>query len=174
MLVDKINEFLNKYAPTSSMYVFCAYIKSNIHIINHLTIEDVAKKCYTSKGQISKCVKNLGYNSYLEFRDACLDYSKQINEKTTIFSKENDLPHNIKLFSTNIIKMIDYISTNLNNSLLNKLVNDILQSNVIYLYAQGDNRILCNYIQTKFSSLFIPVVICDIDFENTIFLKESY
>lgn len=83
MLVDKINEFLNKYAPTSSMYVFCAYIKSNIHIINHLTIEDVAKKCYTSKGQISKCVKNLGYNSYLEFRDACLDYSKQINEKTT-------------------------------------------------------------------------------------------
>ena len=119
MLVDKINEFLNKYAPTSSMYIFCAYIKSNIHIINHLTIEDVAKKCYTSKGQISKCVKNLGYNSYLEFRDACLDYSKQINEKTTIFSKENDLPHNIKLFSTNIIKMIDYISTNLNNSLLN-------------------------------------------------------
>ena len=131
MLVDKINEFLNKYAPTSSMYIFCAYIKSNIHIINHLTIEDVAKKCYTSKGQISKCVKNLGY--------------------------------------TNIIKMIDYISTNLNNSLLNKLVNDILQSNVIYLYAQGDNRILCNYIQTKFSSLFIPVVICDIDFENTYF-----
>ena len=65
--------------------------------------------------------------------------------------------------------MIDYISTNLNNSLLNKLVNDILQSNVIYLYAQGDNRILCNYIQTKFSSLFIPVVICDIDFENTYF-----
>ena len=169
MLVDKINEFLNKYAPTSSMYVFCAYIKSNIHIINRLTIEDVAKKCYTSKGQISKCVKNLGYNSYLEFRDACLDYSKQINEKTTIFSKENDLPDNIKLFSTNIIKMIDYISTNLNNSLLNKLVNDILQSNVIYLYAQGDNRIICNYIQTKFSSLFIPVVICDIDFENTYF-----
>ena len=66
--------------------------------------------------------------------------------------------------------MIDYISTNLNNSLLNKLVNDILQSNVIYLYAQGDNRILCNYIQTKFSSLFIPVVICDIDFENTYLL----
>ena len=114
-------------------------------------------------------ILNLISISYLEFRDACLDYSKQINEKTTIFSKENDLPHNIKLFSTNIIKMIDYISTNLNNSLLNKLVNDILQSNVIYLYAQGDNRIICSYIQTKFSSLFIPVVICDIDFENTYF-----
>lgn len=51
MLVDKINEFLNKYAPTSSMYVFCAYIKSNIHIINHLTIEDVAKNAIHQKGK---------------------------------------------------------------------------------------------------------------------------
>ena len=67
MIIDKLNEVLNSVESYTTMYVFCAYIKSNIHDIAHMTIEEVAKDCYTSKGQISKCAKNLGFASYLEF-----------------------------------------------------------------------------------------------------------
>lgn len=54
MIIDKLNEVLNSVESYTTMYVFCAYIKSNIHDIAHMTIEEVAKDCYTSKGQISK------------------------------------------------------------------------------------------------------------------------
>ncbi len=63
------------------MYVFCSYTKSHIHDIADMTIEEVAKACHTSKGQISKCAKNLGFTSYLEFKDACIDYIHSFQDK---------------------------------------------------------------------------------------------
>ena len=52
MIIDKLNEVLNSVESYTTMYVFCAYIKSNIHDIAHMTIEEVAKDCYTSKGKM--------------------------------------------------------------------------------------------------------------------------
>ena len=43
MIIDKLNEVLNSVESYTTMYVFCAYIKSNIHDIAHMTIEEVAK-----------------------------------------------------------------------------------------------------------------------------------
>lgn len=56
------------------------------------------------------------------------------------------------------------LKKNMSYSDLNQLINDILKSKKVYLYAQGDNRSLCNVIQVELSALYIPVVICDADF----------
>ena len=54
MMVDKLNDVLNHVETYTTMYVFCSYTKSHIHDIADMTIEEVAKACHTSKGQISK------------------------------------------------------------------------------------------------------------------------
>lgn len=163
MIIDNLNEILNNTDTHTTMYVFCAYIKKHIFNIAHMSIEQVAKECYTSKGQISKCARKLGFSSYMEFKDACLDYSHSILDKSLFFSKENDLPQNTKIFSKNISQTIDYVAQNINYSCLNRLINDLLRCSKIYLYAQGDNRSLCNVIQVELS-LYMSIVICDADF----------
>ena len=174
MIIDKLNEVLNSVESYTTMYVFCAYIKSNIHDIAHMTIEEVAKDCYTSKGQISKCAKNLGFASYLEFKDACVDYSHSFRDKPAFFSKEYDLPQNAKIFAEYMSQTIMYVGDKINYSNLNHLINDILRSQKVYLYAQGDNRSLCNVIQVELSALYIPVVICDADFIKEYQFKEYH
>lgn len=163
MIIDNLNEILNNTDTHTTMHVFCAYIKKHIFDIAHMSIEQVAKECYISKGQISKCARKLGYSSYLEFKDACVDYSHSISDKSLYFSKENDLLQNTKNFSMQISQTINYVSQNINYSCLNHIINDLIGSSRIYLYAQGDNRSLCNVIQVELS-LYTSIVICDADF----------
>lgn len=174
MMVDKLNDVLNHVETYTTMYVFCSYTKSHIHDIADMTIEEVAKACHTSKGQISKCAKNLGFTSYLEFKDACIDYIHSFQDKQSFFSKECDLPQNTKMFAQSMSKTITYVGEKINYSHLNRLINDILRSKKVYLYAQGDNRSLCNVIQVELSTLYIPVVICDADFIKSYQFKEEH
>lgn len=71
-------------------------------------------------------------------------------------------------------KTITYVGEKINYSHLNRLINDILRSKKVYLYAQGDNRSLCNVIQVELSTLYIPVVICDADFIKSYQFKEEH
>ena len=164
MIIDILNEVLNSTDSHTTMYYFCDFIKTHIHDISHITIEEVAKDCFTSKGQISKCAKRLGFASYLEFKDACIDYSHSLLVKPVFFSKEDDLPQNNKTFAEHVSKTIGYVSEHINYAVLNRLINDILGSRIVYLYAQGDNRSLCNVIQVELSALYVSVAICDADF----------
>lgn len=164
MIIDKLNEILNAADISTTMYVFCAYIKSHIHEIPYMSIEEVARNCYASKGQISKCAKNLGFSSYIAFKDACIDYSRSLFVKPVFFLRDLDLPQNTQLFSNYLSRTIINVEQHLNYSDLSHLINDILKNKTVYLYAQGDNRSLCNVIQVELSALYIPVVICDTDF----------
>lgn len=106
MIIDKLNDVLNTVDPNTTMYVFCSYIKANIHDIHYKSIEEVAKDCYASKGQISKCAKNLGFTSYIEFKDSCVDYSNSLFSKPVFFSNDLDLPKNTHIFSIYLSKTI--------------------------------------------------------------------
>lgn len=164
MIIDKLNEVLNSVDTHTTMYVFCYYIKSHMNEVAHMTIDEVAQNCYTSKGQISKCAKHLGFHSYIEFKDACIDYSQSYRDKPIFFHQEYDLPQNAKQFADGISHAIIHVGETINYSDLNRLINDIFCSQKVYLYAQGDNRSLCNVIQVELSALYIPVIICDADF----------
>lgn len=163
MIIDNLNEILNSTDTHTTMYVFCAYIKKHMFEISHMSIDQIAKECYISKGQISKCARKLGYSSYIEFKDACVDYSHSILDRPLFFMKEKNLIQNTQNFSKNISCTIEFVSQNINYSCLKQLINDLMESSKIYLYAQGDNRSLCNVIQVELS-LYMSIVICDADF----------
>lgn len=164
MIIDKLNEVLNRTESHTTMHTFCAFIKAHVNEIAHMSIEEVAKECYMSKGQVSKCAKNLGFSSYIEFKDSCVDYSHSILDKPMFFSKDEDLPHNIQNFGNNISHSMIYVGEKLNYSHLSHLINDIIKSERVYLYAQGDNRSLCYILQTELSIYHISTTICDTDF----------
>lgn len=166
MIIDQLNEILNSTDPHTTMHVFCTYIKSHMNEMPHMSIDEVAKACFMSKGQISKCAKALGFASYIEFKDACSDYSHSICDKPIFFSKDKKLPSNVKKFGYGIAKSIVSVSDQLDYNDLNHLIRDILNSQTVYLYAQGDNRSLCNVLQVELSIYGISIVICDADFKK--------
>ena len=49
------------------------------------SIGEVSRACFVSKGQISKFVKKLGYESYSDFKDACIDYLEAQIQKTNFY-----------------------------------------------------------------------------------------
>ena len=102
------------------------------------------------------------------------EVAKACQDKPSFFSKECDLPQNTKMFAQSMSKTITYVGEKINYSHLNRLINDILRSKKVYLYAQGDNRSLCNVIQVELSTLYIPVVICDADFIKSYQFKEEH
>ena len=59
MIVDKLNDIINGYSENSSLKNFCFYVKENIEEIEYMNINQLAKGCYVSKGQISKYTRQM-------------------------------------------------------------------------------------------------------------------
>lgn len=173
MIIDKLNDVLNSNDNQSAKYIISLYVKKHINEIYQMTIEEVASQSFVSKGQMSKYVKSLGFNSYGEFKTACLDYCESLTRKKVLFSKELSLIENSLLFTNNLNKAIAFVSQNIDYSILEHIINDISRSNRLYIYAQGDARSLCNLIQIEFSAFYKEVIICDVDFLNEYKFKDD-
>ena len=91
MIDSKLNDILNSYDCNDSSYIISDFIKKNMKKIPVLSIGEVAKSCFVSKGQISKFVKKLGYESYPDFKDACIDYLEAQIQKPEFFISDYDL-----------------------------------------------------------------------------------
>ena len=68
MLIDKLNQILNSEDESSVSYVISLFIKKNLKEIPELSINYIACSCHTSKSQISKYIKSLGYRTMKEFK----------------------------------------------------------------------------------------------------------
>lgn len=109
MIDSKLNDILNSYNCNDSAYVISDYIKKNMKEIPVCSIGEVAEACFVSKGQISKFVKKLGYESYFDFKDACIEYLEAQIQKKQIFRRELNLEKNVAAFTDQYRKMLQFI-----------------------------------------------------------------
>ena len=87
MLLDKLNIILNSSDEFSPKYIISSFVKNNLYEIPSMSIDAIALSCHTSKSQISKYVKSLGYETMKDFKDACLDNISSIERTNkTLFS----------------------------------------------------------------------------------------
>ena len=143
MIDSKLNDILNSYDCNDSAYVISDYIKKNMKKIPVKSIGEVSQACFVSKGQISKFVKKLGYESYSDFKDACIDYLEAQIQKKQIFITEFDLKKNITKFTFEYTKMLQWIKKEIDYAILNQLIKSISKHNEVYLFAQGEARSIC-------------------------------
>ena len=100
MIGDRINDILNSQVESSSLSALCLFLKDNIKMIPQLTIQDIAKACHISKGQVSKCIKMLDYKNYEEFRFACLQQIDSLTRHKQFFDDTQSEKENINAFSS--------------------------------------------------------------------------
>lgn len=166
MIDSKLNDILNSQDCNDSAYVISDYVKKNMKEIPVRSIGEVAKACYVSKGQISKFVKKLGYESYFDFKDACIDYLEAQEQKTQIFRRELNLQKNVAEFADQYRRTLQFIEKKLDYRKLNQLIRSILQHKEIYLFAQGEARSICQILQIELGSLTMPIGINNTDFSR--------
>lgn len=161
MIVDKLNEIINSYSENNSLKNFCVYVKEHVNDIDHMNINELAKGCYVSKGQISKYVRQLGYDNYAEFKDDCISYKDSLKQKRPIFNKNASIVKNVDVTTKNYIQCLNYTICNLDYIKLRQLTHDILSSHYVYLYGHGDVRGNCYNLQRELKYLNISVMILD-------------
>lgn len=108
MLLDKLNIILNSSDEFSPKYIISSFVKNNLYEIPSMSIDAIALSCHTSKSQISKYVKSLGYETMKDFKDACLDNISSIERNhKTLFSLQNSIENNFHLLQ--ITSLMNYI-----------------------------------------------------------------
>lgn len=161
MIVDKLNDIINSYSENSSLKNFCFYVKENIEEIEYMNINQLAKGCYVSKGQISKYTRQLGYNSFAEFKNDCISYKDSLTRKTPFFNRKISLIQNVNNTMIGYVQCLKHTMKRLDYVKLEQLTQDILSSHYVYLYGQGDVRGNCYNIQRELKYLGKSVMILD-------------
>lgn len=174
MLIDKLNIILNSNDAFSPKYVISLFVKNNLNDIPTMSIDTIALSCHTSKSQVSKYVKSLGYETMKEFKEACLDNISSIERTNkTLFSLQENIEKQFTDFTTNIINELHYTMKQIDEINLLKLVNDIKKSKRIFVYGHGHARTLCSYIQNELSTKQKETIICDVDFEKVYHFQDD-
>ena len=154
MLLDKLNIILNSNDEFSPKYIISSFVKNNLYEIPSMSIDAIALSCHTSKSQISKYVKSLGYETMKDFKDACLDNISSIERTNkTLFSLQNSIEKQFSSFTNHILDELHYTMNQ--------------------VYGHGHARTLCTYIQNELSAKQKETIICDVDFEKEYNFQDS-
>lgn len=166
MIINKLNDIINNSQTSDPRYMISSFIKQNILILNTLTIKEVADGSHVSKAMISKFVKELGYDSFIDLKENCQMYVMSIGLKDHYFQLEQDYQTNsldlvrrMNDLLLNTVKQIDY-------QVLEQLVNEIKNCSCLYLLGHGEAKGLCSMIQIELDALQIPIVVVDVDFRK--------
>lgn len=166
MIINKLNDIINNSQISDPRYMISSFIKQNILILNTLTINEVAQGSHVSKAMVSKFVKELGYDSFIDLKESCQMYVNSIGLKDCYFQLKQDYQANsldlvrrMNDLLLNTVKQIDY-------RILEQLVNEIKNCSCLYLLGHGEAKGLCSMIQIELDALQIPIVVIDVDFRK--------
>lgn len=166
MIINKLNDIINNSQISDPRYMISSFIKQNILILNTLTINEVAQGSHVSKAMVSKFVKELGYDSFIDLKESCQMYVNSIGLKDRYFQLKQDYQANsldlvrrMNDLLLNTVKQIDY-------RILEQLVNEIKNCSCLYLLGHGEAKGLCSMIQIELDALQIPIVVIDVDFRK--------
>lgn len=159
MILDKLNDTIN--GENNSLRDFCLHVKENIEEIGHINISQLAELCFMSKGQVSKCVRQLGYADFAEFKKECVEYMESLTRKKPIFDPRKDLGANIDSTTKEYTQCLWFTINKMDLGILNALCREIRLCRRLYVYGHGDTRGNCYDIQRELKYQGISVMILD-------------
>ena len=122
---------INKESQDTINYQIAEQLLLNIFQITDTTSKALAELCHVSKPSISRFYKELGYDSYFEFRQDLHQYHASL-DKTSSYqgSRSLGLVHE---YLDKCKKYIDILEKNMNEIEINELVQIIAKSSKVYL-----------------------------------------
>ena len=170
---------LNSNDEFSPKYIISSFVKNNLKDIPTMSIDAIALSCHTSKSQISKYVKSLGYETMKDFKDACLDnISSMERTNKTLFSLQNSIEKQFSSFTNHIIDELHYTMNQIDeiqyiNTSADKLPSrarrKVKLNSIIYSTVRP-NQLHYGIIKKQPENFLVSTgfVVIDVDFEKAV------
>ncbi len=151
-LLDKLQATNNL---TANEQRIASFILGHIDEVPQMTIEDLAKKTYTSHSAIVRLAKKLDYDGFKEFKAEIVEIVYRNLHK--IDNVNANFPFELgdnseviaKKMATLYTETIQRTVVQLNYSLMEQMAKVLLKAKRIFIFAQGDTQIRCRGFQNK-------------------------
>lgn len=157
MLLEKLKE--NQY--TDSQQQISSYILNHLDELSLLSINDLAKKTYTSNATIMRLCHKLGFNGYREFKYALLkelEASKYIRNDVDYshpFSSHESTEDIMKNMFSLYQESIQQVYQNIDSQTIASIAKMIFNKKRTFIYAYGDSQITSLTFINKLAKLNI-------------------
>lgn len=143
-IIDKLKEQNNF---THSEKEVAAYILKNTDKVKEMTIKDLAQACYSSNPTIIRMCRRLGFSGFKPFKVALMleiEASKfAVNDVNMDFpfGKDANIQEIGSALSSLYKETIDLVNSQIDYSNLEKVIDVLIQSENVFLFAFGDSKI---------------------------------
>lgn len=143
------------------------------------TINEISDLCYVSPASISRFVKLIGFHSFQEFKNACLntlDISKTDYSPKVIKANKNDVKEILQHYTNRVISNIQFSYDHLDFEQLDRICSYIHDSNDVLILGLEFSTLLAQHVQNRFALMnkYISVAISNEEqLESAHALKEG-
>lgn len=151
-LLDKLQATDNL---TANEQRIASFILEHIDEVPQMTIEDLAKKTYTSHSAIVRLAKKLDYDGFKEFKAEIVEIVyRNLHKIDNVnanfpFERGDNSEVIAKKMATLYTETIQRTVVQLNYSLMEQMAKVLLKAKRIFIFAQGDTQIRCRGFQNK-------------------------
>jgi len=151
-LLDKLQATNNL---TANEQRIASFILEHIDEVPQMTIEDLAKKTYTSHSAIVRLAKKLDYDGFKEFKAEIVEIVyRNLHKIDNVnanfpFERGDNSEVIAKKMATLYTETIQRTVVQLNYSLMEQMAKVLLKAKRIFIFAQGDTQIRCRGFQNK-------------------------
>ena len=151
-LLDKLQATNNL---TANEQRIASFILEHIDEVPQMTIEDLAKKTYTSHSAIVRLAKKLDYDGFKEFKAEIVEIVyRNLHKIDNVnanfpFERGDNSEVIAKKMATLYTETIQRTVVQLDYSLMEQMAKVLLKAKRIFIFAQGDTQIRCRGFQNK-------------------------
>lgn len=159
MIVNKLNETLNLLDENEMNYILAKFIKTHMDKIPNMKIDEIAERCFVSKGKVSNFCKEMGYDSFLSLKEDCI---KEIKAKKVVAKRQAlNLEKQYMCHLEDSFRIIQSNLGRIDLKIVGDFVQDIYNAEHIYLFGVSYSHLLCQYFQNECEILNKDVVVLD-------------
>lgn len=143
------------------------------------TINEISDLCYVSPASIPRFVKLIGFHSFQEFKNACLntlDISKTDYSPKVIKANKNDVKEILQHYTNRVINNIQFSYDHLDFEQLDRICSYIHDSDDVLILGLEFSTLLAQHVQNRFALMnkYISVAISNEEqLESAHALKEG-
>ncbi|MDQ0363037.1 MurR/RpiR family transcriptional regulator [Breznakia pachnodae] len=154
-VLSSLLRYINNTKKRDTNYSIAKEMLMHFDDIPNVTIHEMADFCYVSSASISRFVKMLGYENYVDFKKQCkdsiainVDYSKEV-----AFAGKKEMKPIFESYTNNIIGNLDFTLENLDYQQLERICELIYQSQDVCFLGLEYASLIGQHFQIKMAEL---------------------
>lgn len=155
MINQILSRILDEKEADDIRYTIAHYMRKNIENIPFMSLSEISRNCFVSKGMVSKFLKEIGYESYSSFQEEC---SKFKTHKENLYTQneqiQNVLDKNIDIF----YQSVKQINASFKEDIFQEFLEDLKICTCLYVYGE-DKSYIAYYFQKQTQYSNIPIVV---------------